>query len=95
MQPEVALLICLVAMCASLWMSMRLDRIRIRRHFAAMGANVHSQRWLPFGRGWIGSLHETIYRVRCVDRDGKPMVATVRTSVLTGVHVDEMNPVGE
>jgi hypothetical protein len=95
MQPEVALLICLVAMCASLWMSMWLDRIRIRRHFAAMGANVQSQRWLPFGRGWIGSLHETIYRVHCIDRDGKPMVATVRTSVLTGVHVDEMSPVGE
>jgi hypothetical protein len=95
MQPEVALLICLVAMCASLWMSMWLDRIRIRRHFAAMGANVQSQRWLPFGRGWIGSLHETIYRVHCIDRDGKPMVATVRTSVLTGVHVDEMSAVGE
>lgn len=95
MQPEVALFICLVAMCASLWMSMRLDRIRIRRHFAAIGANVQSQRWLPFGRGWIGSLHETIYRVRCIDRDGKPMVATVRTSVLTGVHVDEMSAVGE
>jgi hypothetical protein len=95
MQPEVALLICLVAMCASLWMSMWLDRIRIRRHFAAMGASVQSQRWLPFGRGWIGSLHETIYRVHCIDRDGKPMVATVRTSVLTGVHVDEMSAVGE
>jgi hypothetical protein len=60
-----------------------------------MGASVQSQRWLPFGRGWIGSLHETIYRVRCIDRDGKPMVATVRTSVLTGVHVDEMSPVAE
>jgi hypothetical protein len=33
--------------------------------------------------------------VRCIDRDGKPMVATVRTSVLTGVHVDEMSAVGE
>ncbi len=91
-RPEVALAVVLVVMIATIWMSMRLDRIRIERHFAQRGATMLSRRWLPFGRGWIGSLHETIYAVRYRDRDGSERVATVHTSFLGGVHVEAERP---
>lgn len=91
--PEVALAIVLVVMSATIWMSMRLDRIRIERHFALRGASMLSRRWLPFGRGWLGSLHETIYAVRYRDLDGSEREATVHTSFLGGVHVEDDRPV--
>lgn len=92
--PEVALFVVLVAMVATIWMSMRLDRIRIDRHFAQRGAKLLSRRWMPFGRGWFGSLHETIYSVRYRDIDGSEREATVHTSFLGGVHVESDRPVG-
>lgn len=94
MKPEVALVIALFAMLASLFASMRLDRRRVKRHFAERGGVVSSIRWLPFGRGWLGSLHETIYAVRYRDTGGIERRAVVHTSILTGVHVDEDREAG-
>jgi hypothetical protein len=88
MSPEVALALVAVVMTATIWFSMRLDGIRIQRHFAARGATVISRRWLPFGHGWLGSLHETIYQVRYRDEAGTEREATAYTSFLGGVHIE-------
>lgn len=93
-RPELALAVVLVVMVATIWMSMRLDRIRLDRHFAQRGAKLLSRSWLPFGRGWLGSLHETIYSVRYRDVDGSERVATVHTSFLGGVHVEDDRSAG-
>ena len=81
--------IAFAAIC--LWMARSLDRDRIREHVERSGGKVIAIRRNPFGKGWFGS-NERIYEVHYTTRHGKPVEATCKTSMFSGVYWTSDHP---
>lgn len=67
----------------------RLDRARLRDHFALCGEEVVDIQWDPFGPGWFGEKSDRIYLVSLRDRDGDVRSVHCKTSMWSGVYETE------
>lgn len=66
-----------------------LDGDRIEQHVRKRGGRVLRRTWTPFGPGWLGEKNARIYRVLYEDRDGNRREANVKTSMLSGVYMND------
>ena len=62
------------------------DRPRIRKVIAASGGIVLAMTWTPFGRGWLLSRAQRIYRVTFRNRAGETVTGNCKTSMASGVN---------
>lgn len=61
-----------------------LDKQRIEAEIVEKGGEVHSIRWTPFAKGWLGSKNERLYQAFWTDSSGVRHSATVKTAMLAG-----------
>ncbi len=61
-----------------------LDKQRIEAEIVGQGGEIHSIRWTPFAKGWLGSKNERLYQVLWTDRSGVRHSTTVKTAMLAG-----------
>jgi hypothetical protein len=62
------------------------DGDRLASYVQSQGWELIDAKWSPFGKGWVGEKNDRIYNVRYRDREGNIHVATVKTSMLSGVY---------
>ena len=71
------------------------DKSRIKDEVEARLGRVVSITWNPFGRGWFFEKNERHYNVTYLDRSGRTISTTCKTSLFTGVYWAEVPNVTE
>tara|TARA_R110002072_G_scaffold165525_4_gene318776 strand:- start:19257 stop:19613 length:357 start_codon:yes stop_codon:yes gene_type:complete len=64
------------------------DGDRVERYLRDSGCELIDRSWAPFGPGWFGEQDSRIYEVVYRDRDGRVHRAHVKTSMLSGVYLN-------
>lgn len=65
------------------------DRTRIATYAASQGWTLTGCQWKLFGPGWLGGNKTRVYAITYTDREGRTHTAFARTSVLSGVYLNE------
>lgn len=89
MNPFAVVAIALGVMVCAWFVARSLDGERIEQYLKKRGCELTAHKWMPFGRGWLGSAHERIYSIRYRDRDGAVHSALAKTSMLAGVYLTD------
>lgn len=62
------------------------DKNRIRDEVETKLGRVVSITWNPFARGWFFEKNERHYDITYIDRTGRPVSTTCKTSLFTGIY---------